>query len=141
MKLTGENSSRKGQVAFFDALAALLIVVLIFSVGFTITGISAERLQKARSSAVQEMKLVSLADRLVKSELAFEDSERTFANKLDLNKFGGLDLNEWKEKAGFSSLRVSVSSKSFQKSRGSGTYCVNRLVLVEGEVCVLQVCS
>ena len=141
MKLKKAGSLLKGQTAFFDALAALILVLLIFSFGLNLASVSAERFELARSTAVKEMKLVSLADRFVKTELALEDSKNTFANKLDLNKMKNLNLDFWKQKTGFSELKVSVESESHSYSKGTGDYCVNRLVLVEGEVGVFKTCA
>lgn len=145
MKPRHGSNQFKGAVISIDAFFALLLVLLVFSIGLIAVGTLAKRYSLAGDSSARELTLIISADRFVKEELARSDSERIFQHEIDLNKIKKFDLNEWKNKTGSTNLSVKVkrSEKIIASAGNPGNFsdCIKRLVLVDGEAGILEVCA
>ncbi len=145
MKAKHGNSRYRGAIIAMDAFFALVLVALIFSIGFYAVGTLAKRYSLSREQAEKDMSLLILGDRLAKEELAVSDGERIFQHEIDLKKIGKIDLNEWKNKTGLKELRIRATQQEkiiIGVGNSSGfSDCVRRLVLIEGEVGLLEVCA
>lgn len=139
----GSSRFNKGIIVSIDAFLALLLLSLVFTVGFVAMKTLAERYALSKQASAHEMTLMAFADRLVKEEITRADNERVFQHEIDVNKAKTLGLNEWKNKTGLSELSVQIEKTGgiAWKTSGNSTDCVKRVVVVEGEIGVLRVCG
>ncbi|MBI5159056.1 hypothetical protein HY992_02960 [Candidatus Micrarchaeota archaeon] len=139
-----DKRQSKGAIVSIDAFLALLLLALVFTIGFVATKTLAERYALAEQESTTEMTLIAFADKLVKEEATRSDNERVFQHEVESSKAKNLDLNKWKNNTGLKELSVEAMREGKRvASMGSrnASNCIKRLALVDGKIGAVRVCG
>lgn len=120
-------------------MLAFVAALALFVYCFNAAASSAQRVSDSFGEQQQTRLLLSLADRLVKEELAATSDKSVNGHVLDVSKISRERLERLRSSAGVAGLSVSVAGVSESVGTISGR-CVSRPVLVNGKVSLLEVC-
>lgn len=141
------HSSQYKGIAGTDLLLASFIILLTVSTGVFMLNTIGERTRIAEENQKRFNDAVSIADHLLKEELARTTEDEAnlarnaaFHHEIDGEKFAKLDKEKYIDALSLNGLEVAIYPLSSPSPAGEGGTCVTMIVLLDDEMSKMRVC-